>query len=147
AEASDAEACAARVLGWTLGYNSGSSPNRNRCVSASDEDNCSVVGDVMHSTPTIVNRPTAAVEDESYETFANGPAKGRPMIALTSSNDGILHGFNLSPNSSGGEDVILASPNNEYFAFLPPAVLDRKSTRLNSSHVKISYAVSCLKKK
>src|SRR5690606_40451810 len=26
-------------------------------------------------------------------------------------------------------------------------VLDRKSTRLNSSHVKISYAVYCLKKK
>src|SRR5690606_28335680 len=25
--------------------------------------------------------------------------------------------------------------------------IDRKSTRLNSSHVKISYAVSCLKKK
>src|SRR5690606_39652123 len=28
-----------------------------------------------------------------------------------------------------------------------PAVGDRKSTRLNSSHVKISYAVFCLKKK
>src|SRR5438874_2947967 len=27
------------------------------------------------------------------------------------------------------------------------AVLDRKSTRLNSSHVEISYAVFCLKKK
>src|SRR5690606_40626507 len=27
------------------------------------------------------------------------------------------------------------------------AVLNRKSTRLNSSHVKISYAVFCLKKK
>src|SRR5690606_39444030 len=27
------------------------------------------------------------------------------------------------------------------------SVLDRKSTRLNSSHVKISYAVFCLKKK
>src|SRR5207302_10409015 len=26
------------------------------------------------------------------------------------------------------------------------AILDRKSTRLNSSHVKISYAVFCLKK-
>ena len=26
-------------------------------------------------------------------------------------------------------------------------LLDRKSTRLNSSHVKISYAVFCLKKK
>src|SRR3989442_1028853 len=28
-----------------------------------------------------------------------------------------------------------------------PGVLDRKSTRLNSSHVRISYAVFCLKKK
>src|SRR5690349_23536613 len=28
-----------------------------------------------------------------------------------------------------------------------PNVLDRKSTRLNSSHVEISYAVFCLKKK
>src|SRR6266704_5453150 len=29
----------------------------------------------------------------------------------------------------------------------PPARPDRKSTRLNSSHVSISYAVFCLKKK
>src|SRR5207302_4415644 len=28
-----------------------------------------------------------------------------------------------------------------------PTMVDRKSTRLNSSHVKISYAVFCLKKK
>src|SRR6202048_861573 len=28
-----------------------------------------------------------------------------------------------------------------------PCLLDRKSTRLNSSHVSISYAVFCLKKK
>src|SRR5690606_41951821 len=30
---------------------------------------------------------------------------------------------------------------------LLPSDVDRKSTRLNSSHVKISYAVFCLKKK
>src|SRR5688572_31643577 len=30
---------------------------------------------------------------------------------------------------------------------LPRGVLDRKSTRLNSSHSQISYAVFCLKKK
>src|SRR2546427_5352139 len=30
---------------------------------------------------------------------------------------------------------------------LPEAVTDRKSTRLNSSHSQISYAVFCLKKK
>src|SRR5688572_31708675 len=29
----------------------------------------------------------------------------------------------------------------------PPRVVDRKSTRLNSSHSQISYAVFCLKKK
>src|SRR6266511_2361600 len=33
------------------------------------------------------------------------------------------------------------------FDRLPRPDLDRKSTRLNSSHVKISYAVFCLKKK
>src|SRR5690606_40089530 len=45
---------------------------------------------------------------------------------------------------------------SEIAARTPPAIwlgwslgglLDRKSTRLNSSHVKISYAVFCLKKK
>src|SRR3712207_7330690 len=30
---------------------------------------------------------------------------------------------------------------------ITPGVLDRKSTRLNSSHANISYAVFCLKKK
>src|SRR5690554_6974276 len=34
-----------------------------------------------------------------------------------------------------------------FFVCAAVAVLDRKSTRLNSSHVRISYAVFCLKKK
>src|SRR6266496_717683 len=38
----------------------------------------------------------------------------------------------------------LAAPRR---ARLSPAARDRKSTRLNSSHVEISYAVFCLKKK
>src|SRR5699024_12422373 len=32
-------------------------------------------------------------------------------------------------------------------SIFPPEIIDRKSTRLNSSHVSISYAVFCLKKK
>src|SRR5437868_9566796 len=35
----------------------------------------------------------------------------------------------------------------EHFVALRNALADRKSTRLNSSHVSISYAVFCLKKK
>src|SRR5204863_7512988 len=38
-------------------------------------------------------------------------------------------------------------PRDEGGGSLHPALLDRKSTRLNSSHVEISYAVFCLKKK
>src|SRR5690606_41985655 len=35
---------------------------------------------------------------------------------------------------------------NEFCSKSSPTEIDRKSTRLNSSHVKISYAVFCLKK-
>src|SRR5690554_7477367 len=38
-------------------------------------------------------------------------------------------------------------PNPEYLQMATPTDEDRKSTRLNSSHVRISYAVFCLKKK
>src|SRR5207249_7900875 len=38
-------------------------------------------------------------------------------------------------------------PPSSLIRFLDPPPLDRKSTRLNSSHVSISYAVFCLKKK
>src|SRR5690606_41899854 len=43
----------------------------------------------------------------------------------------------------------IASPYEPLFAWLEGKAEkpDRKSTRLNSSHVKISYAVFCLKKK
>src|SRR5437773_3375337 len=36
---------------------------------------------------------------------------------------------------------------NTFCTVSPRATLDRKSTRLNSSHITISYAVFCLKKK
>src|SRR3712207_8419831 len=45
--------------------------------------------------------------------------------------------------------LMLAAPPLAEVAisFGPPEYLDRKSTRLNSSHANISYAVFCLKKK
>src|SRR2546422_7852205 len=41
----------------------------------------------------------------------------------------------------------LGSGHRSPSAVRPPVLLDRKSTRLNSSHGYISYAVFCLKKK
>src|SRR5690606_41477118 len=56
----------------------------------------------------------------------------------------------LRPVQLGRERLearLLRMPRPESIAALKAQALDRKSTRLNSSHVKISYAVFCLKKK
>src|SRR5690554_7696633 len=75
-----------------------------------------------------------------------------------------LGGIGIGVEYMGGQIVIVAGPERqadimEYRAdthrfvgsagiFYPEsAKADRKSTRLNSSHVRISYAVFCLKKK
>src|SRR5690606_41623500 len=44
-------------------------------------------------------------------------------------------------------DMVHQKNNDTEFDFDSEGIRDRKSTRLNSSHVKISYAVFCLKKK
>src|SRR3989442_2660930 len=56
-----------------------------------------------------------------------------------------LHGLMLSfePLEGGTWSNYIKFFNTEH---VPPS-RDRKSTRLNSSHVRISYAVFCLKKK
>src|SRR5690606_41250951 len=58
------------------------------------------------------------------------------------------------PRSVSGRHRFAGDKSSETFTQRPPARRfasllgrDRKSTRLNSSHVKISYAVFCLKKK
>src|SRR5438445_13456012 len=45
------------------------------------------------------------------------------------------------------KSVASTRPAPRYCTHDPGHVLDRKSTRLNSSHANISYAVFCLKKK
>src|SRR3989442_4527870 len=50
-------------------------------------------------------------------------------------------------NFSGFDFTILPVPASHMMKSKPEKFSDRKSTRLNSSHVRISYAVFCLKKK
>src|SRR5690554_2240364 len=50
-------------------------------------------------------------------------------------------------NVGAGLGRQLAAMSQRQRALQANVVLDRKSTRLNSSHVRISYAVFCLKKK
>src|SRR5437667_11877621 len=59
----------------------------------------------------------------------------------------------LVRRGQGGHERVFRTStvaNGRAFAHLPalePLTKDRKSTRLNSSHITISYAVFCLKKK
>src|SRR5690554_7384341 len=49
------------------------------------------------------------------------------------------------PNSAREGDILVKETRPGVWSVIPHG--DRKSTRLNSSHVRISYAVFCLKKK
>src|SRR5437868_11905604 len=67
----------------------------------------------------------------------NGDDKQVGFVATDAApGNGNAHVYRVSGNQNG-------TPIGGYTV----VVLDRKSTRLNSSHVSISYAVFCLKKK
>src|SRR5690625_7042144 len=67
------------------------------------------------------------------------PIVSRSVIQIWTRNEGWALNFSFAIETDGSgqkwQDIEINSP------------IDRKSTRLNSSHVAISYAVFCLKKK
>lgn len=137
--AGDTSNCKTRILEWVLGYEPDANLKNDRCKTNGSES-CSVIGDVLHSTPIILDRPSAAVADETYEVFANDNS-GRPMMAYVSSNDGQLHGFMMSPNRP--EDVLpAANGNNEKFSFIPPAILPLLPSQYPNIRLKLLDAAS-----
>src|SRR5438034_1665462 len=80
--------------------------------------------------PAIVTRLYTAL---GLETLAVRPGLASPGSIYSST-----HGAAL---------LVGTDPEAAYAERLLPVKLDRKSTRLNSSHTVISYAVFCLKKK
>ncbi len=118
-------ACRDLYLKWWLGYDNGQSTVKSRCPSLGAT--CALVGDIIHSTPIIVDRPTAAIRDESYARFEILQAK-RPMVLYVSSNDGLLHAFKVTSNdpadfSDDAKMVRNYNQSNELWTFAPPAVL------------------------
>src|SRR6266498_4785746 len=100
------------------------------------------IGDVVHALPALAalrrSMPEAriawAVEQGGAAQLLRGCARLDELIELD------LRGWRRSLMNVGTQTVI-----RKAMAGLRDA--DRKSTRLNSSHVRISYAVFCLKKK
>src|SRR5690349_23043467 len=78
-----------------------------------------------------------------YTTLFRSPAfPGRVVDFLASKGVRVAH-----PDYPADELDAVASATGERIRLVLPLGGDRKSTRLNSSHVEISYAVFCLKKK
>src|SRR5207302_8092077 len=85
--------------------------------------------------------PSGAPEERknlSRRTFLTTAAGAASAAALA----GKLEGAETLSQPTAGAPAFAASPSAA--KIVGP---DRKSTRLNSSHVKMSYAVFCLKKK
>src|SRR5690606_41463106 len=72
---------------------------------------------------------------------------GEPPLLLQNLRPGLAADHGLEVPHHGGVRVHAHHGADEVVRGLHVGHPDRKSTRLNSSHVKISYAVFCLKKK
>src|SRR2546427_2006056 len=86
-------------------------------------------GDVIEATPQVVKAAKNLLrkKDAAQELDAQQPAAVEPLAP---------------PRSAGEQALQLIQAQDARIV-----QLDRKSTRLNSSHSQISYAVFCLKKK
>src|SRR2546426_9359174 len=78
-----------------------------------------------------------------FRSLGKAMANGYPIAALCGKRE-LMDRFNTHPNGN----VFFAGTFNGHPVGCAAALsTDRKSTRLNSSHLVISYAVFCLKKK
>src|SRR5690606_39527612 len=84
--------------------------------------------------------PTRRSSDLSGKFETGRTTRDTDFRAGASTDPSAVHALQCSRDPEGG-------PAHEATLRVSGTLEDRKSTRLNSSHVKISYAVFCLKKK
>jgi type IV pilus assembly protein PilY1 len=131
-----ADGCANSRLTWLVGGS-----NRTvftRCAKPGDAT-CSLIADVYHSTPVVVNRPTDAPRDQTYQAFAQAWAQ-RPLVLYTSTNDGFLHAFKVASNYTNASADLLpvnTLANNELWAYIPPAVLPDIVSEYPGTHLNL----------
>jgi len=132
-----ADVCRNTRLEWLLGKPvTNGTTTYTRCANLGSA-NCSLIADVYHSTPVIVNRPMDAPRDQTYQTFASAWAQ-RPLMLYTSTNDGLLHAFKVGSNHASTDSLLVDSlTNNELWAFMPPAVLPDVVSEYPGTHLEL----------
>src|SRR5690554_4631750 len=106
------------------------------------------VGEPDFDTPDHIKQAAidAIAQGKTKYTAVDGtPSLKKAIVAKFKRENGLDYEPSQVLVSSGGKQSFF----NMALAFLNDGdeAVDRKSTRLNSSHVRISYAVFCLKKK
>src|SRR5690554_7570562 len=112
------------------------------------EPDCSAIGkhprasNWQHTQPYDDDQ-LAILEDHSGEWFGNQLLDNHGIVVASS---GLLV-VDVDGRNGGFESAAQLAHIREQARYIVRTGSDRKSTRLNSSHVRISYAVFCLKKK
>src|SRR5690625_7220263 len=88
--------------------------------------------------------PSAISSLSLHDALPISPFNPRPLMKWVAKLHGAMSGFFKMKTEPPYRVFLRFNPMN---AGGGAAFIDRKSTRLNSSHVAISYAVVCLKKK
>src|SRR5690554_7632866 len=107
--------------------------------------------DLKHSNPFLYLADTNTLNiygdaPEGYVNLAQEVSRC-PSARPTLSNPVVMGDTVVYLYTSGTTGLPKAAPGSHRKFIRAYGGLDRKSTRLNSSHVRISYAVFCLKKK
>src|SRR5205807_6169132 len=77
-----------------------------------------------------------------FQLFSAGPSVSAPVFDLT-----LWERYQAARNTASASRANSLSTREQVILLVVSQYIDRKSTRLNSSHLVISYAVFCLKKK
>src|SRR5438876_5495409 len=123
---------------------------RPRLRAALEAEGDSVLDDVsIGDDLTWSHNNSASLRDHSSRTIKRFRYEyGREVWLKTSCGDSTsCFGFCVDACPAVGAPVTKNATRAPVAESLESSVKDRKSTRLNSSHPSISYAVSCLKKK
>jgi type IV pilus assembly protein PilY1 len=132
-------------LKWLLGLNPTTDTN-HRCKSRGSA-NCSLFGDIYHSTPQVVGAPSAFLRDESYERFTIDNQL-RPIVLYTSTNDGFLHAFKVASNDPADTtpaSLVQTDALNELWSFAPPAVLPSVPSLYPYNHMNLLDGVATVR--
>src|SRR5256885_11555031 len=100
---------------------------------------------IVDDSPTEVHVMQKALEKHGYRTAAAADGAEGVRLAREMSPDLIF--MDIVMPGMNGYQATRALANDPRTRTIPIIMVDRKSTRLNSSHLVISYAVFCLKKK